>query len=165
MKQITLQNETNKMVVSIISILKTNFLIFSSFILSFFAPVIPLICITIAFILADTGMGLLKVKYTGEKRNSNGFKRGFIPKMIIYTLVLLIVFLADKYITHEVIKHYTQFDFVITKIIALILVFIEGWSIDENFKAIFGVSIIAKFKQFLTWAKGIFRKYLDNGSK
>ena len=113
----------------------------------------------------DTVTGLLKAKYIGEERNSNGFKRGFIPKAIIYTLVLFIVFTADKNITTEAVKHYTQFDFVITKIVALILVFIESWSIDEKFKAIFGVSIIERFKQFLNYTKGLFRKFLDNESK
>jgi hypothetical protein len=140
MKQIILQNETNKMIQNIIAIFKTNFLIFSSFILSFFAPVIPFIVITILFILLDTIMGLLKVKFTSEntglKLNSNAFKRGFIPKMLIYTLVLISVYSADKILTNEIVKHYTQFNFVITKLIALILIVIEAWSIDENFKAI-----------------------------
>ena len=169
MKQIILQNETNKMIQHIITICKTNLLIFSSFILSFFAPVIPFIIITIGFILFDTIMGLLKVKYTsrntGLKLNSNAFKRGFIPKMLIYTLVLIAVYSADKILTNEVVKHYTQFNFVITKVVALILIIIETWSIDENFKAIFGVSIIAKFKEFVKKGTNIFRKYLDNGNK
>lgn len=169
MKQIILQNETNKMIQNIIAIFKTNFLIFSSFILSFFAPVIPFIVITILFILLDTIMGILKVKYTAEntglKLNSNAFKRGFIPKMLIYTLVLIAVYSADKILTNEIVKHYTQFNFVITKLIALILIVIEAWSIDENFKAIFGVSIIAKFKQSVKKGTNIFRKYLDNGNK
>ena len=169
MKQIILQNETNKMIQNIIAIFKTNFLIFSSFILSFFAPVIPFIVITILFILLDTIMGILKVKFTAEnmglKLNSNAFKRGFIPKMLIYTLVLIAVYSADKILTNEIVKHYTQFNFVITKLIALILIVIEAWSIDENFKAIFGVSIIEKFKQSVKTGTNIFRKYLDNGNK
>lgn len=162
---VALFNEINKMVQSFLTILKTNFLILCALITGFFAPVIPFIITTFLFILMDTAMGFLKVKFTDVECNSNGFKRGFIPKTIIYTLVLLIVFSADKNLTHEAVKHYTQFDFVVTKIVALILIFIESWSIDENFKSIFGVSIIAKFKQFLTYLKGLFRKFLDNESK
>ena len=157
--------ETNKMIDTFITILKTQFLIFIGVIATFFAPVIPFIIATFSFIIFDTLMGFLKVRLSDETCNSNRFKRGFIPKVVIYTLVLLTVFIADKTITSEAIKHYTQFEFVITKIVALILIFIESWSIDENFKSIFGISIIAKFKQFLNYIKGIFRKFLDNENK
>jgi hypothetical protein len=165
MKNSIILNETTKMIDTITAIFKTKFLVLLTLIFTFFAPVIPFVVTTFCFIVLDTIMGFLKVKYVGEKRNSNGFKRGFIPKVIIYTLVLFMVFMADKLITAEPVKHYTQFDFVITKIVALILIFIECWSIDENFKAIFNVSIINKFKQFLNYLKSIFRKFLDNESK
>jgi hypothetical protein len=165
MENFALITQTNKMVETLTTILKTKFAVLTTLIISFFTPVIPFIITTFLFIVFDTIMGLLKVKYVeGEKRNSNGFKRGFIPKVIIYTLVLFLVFTADRLITTEAVKHYTQFDYVITKIVALILIFIECWSIDENFKAIFGVSIIAKFKAFLNYLKSIFRKFLDNES-
>ena len=160
-----LYKEINKMNETLLTILKTKFFLVFGLIASFFAPVIPFIITTFLFILMDTAMGFLKVRFTSEECNSNGFKRGFIPKTIIYTLVLLIVFTADKNLTHQAVKHYTQFDYVVTKIVALILIFIESWSIDENFKKIFGVSIIAKFKQFLTYLKGLFRKFLDNDNK
>ena len=165
MKTLAIITETNKMINAFTTILKTQFLIFISVIGTFFAPVIPFIIATFCFIIFDTLMGILKVKYTEDTCNSNRFKRGFVPKVIIYTLVLLTVFIADKTITSEPIKHYTQFDFVITKIVALILIFIESWSIDENFKSIFGISIIAKFKQFLNYIKSLFRKFLDNENK
>lgn len=161
----SLYKEINKMNETFVTILKTKFILVFGLIGSFFAPVIPFIITTFLFILMDTAMGFLKVRFTPEECNSNGFKRGFIPKTIIYTLVLLIVFTADKNLTHQAVKHYTQFDYVVTKIVALILIFIESWSIDENFKQIFGVSIIAKFKQFLTYLKGLFRKFLDNDNK
>lgn len=165
MKNSIIINETIKMIDTITALFKTKFLVFLTLVVTFFAPVIPFVITTFCFIVFDTIMGLMKVKYVGEKRNSNGFKRGFIPKVIIYTLVLFLVFMADKLITSDPVKHYTQFEYVITKIVALILIFIECWSIDENFKAIFNVSIIQKFKAFLTYLKGIFRKFLDNESK
>lgn len=164
MKDLTLVIETNKMLHSFYSLIKTKLAVLTALIFTFFAPVIPFVITTFCFIVFDTIMGFLKVKYVGEKRNSNGFKRGFIPKVIIYTLVLFLVFMADKLILSEPIKHYTQFEFVVTKIIALILIFIECWSIDENFKSIFGVSLIHKFKAFLNYLKSIFRKFLDNES-
>lgn len=165
MKTLAITTETNRMIDTFITILKTQFLLLIGVIATFFAPVIPFIIATFCFIIFDTLMGFLKVRLSDETCNSNRFKRGFIPKVVIYTLVLLTVFIADKTITSEAIKHYTQFEFVITKIVALILIFIESWSIDENFKSIFGISIIAKFKQFLNYIKGLFRKFLDNENK
>ena len=144
-----------------ISLIKSKFITFLSVIFSFFTPVLPLIIAVQFFIVLDTIMGLAKANLT-NKKNSNNFKKGFIPKVIIYTLIILIVFLADKTITNEFIKYYTSFDFVITRIIALILIFIEIWSIDENFKAIYGVSLIDKFNKFLAYLKSLFRNFLDN---
>lgn len=157
--------ETQNMFETILTILKTKLLILLSVLATFFAPVVPLIITTFCFIIMDTVMGLVKAKYLGEKRNSNGFKRGFIPKVIIYSLLLSIVFMADRLITTEAVRHYTQFNYVITKILALILIFIECWSIDENFKTIFKVSLIDKFQAFLKYIKSLFRKFLDNDNK
>jgi hypothetical protein len=126
MNNTILLTETNKMIQTFTTILKTKLLALATIIITFFTPVIPFVITTFFFIVFDTIMGFLKVKYVaGEKRNSNGFKRGFIPKVIIYTLVLFIVFMADRLIRSEAVKHYTQFDYVITKIVALILIFIE----------------------------------------
>ena len=147
--------------ISPIALIKSKFITFLSVIFAFFSPVLPLIIAVQFFIVLDTIMGLAKANLTDQK-NSNSFKKGFIPKVIIYTLIILIVFLADKTITNEFIKYYTSFDFVITRIIALILIFIEIWSIDENFKAIYGVSLIDKFNKFLAYLKSLFRNFLDN---
>jgi hypothetical protein len=163
MKAVTnIKQTTNNVMTNVLHTLKENFVQFSLFIATFFAPVVPMIVATILFILLDTVMGLWKCKAIGEERRSNGFKRGFIPKMLIYTLLIAIVFVADSILTNEAVKHYTQFDYVITKIVALILIFIEAWSIDENFKAIYGFSVIAMFKKFINYLKGLFRKFLDN---
>jgi hypothetical protein len=156
--------ETNKMIETITTILKTKSIYLLSLIATFFTPVIPFIITTFFFIILDTIMGLLKIKYIGETRNSNGFKRGFIPKVIIYSLVLIVVYTADKIILTQAVAHYTSIDLAITKIISLILIFIESWSIDENFKAIFKVSLVDKFKQLITYSKKNLRKLLDNDS-
>ena len=156
--------ETNKMIEAFITILKTKSMYLLSVIATFFIPVIPFIITTFFFIILDTIMGLFKVKFIGEKRNSNGFKRGFIPKVVIYSLVLIVVYTADKIILSQAVSFYTSIDLAITKLIALILIFIESWSIDENFKAIFKVSIIDKFKQLITYSKKNLRKLLDNDS-
>jgi hypothetical protein len=117
------------------------------------------------FILLDTFTGLAKAYYVKEKRNSNSMKRGLLPKVIIYTLCILVVFIADRFVMNAFVKHYFGFDFLITKIISLILIFVEIWSIDENFEAIFGHSLITYFKKFMNIFKDFLRNKLDNQSK
>jgi hypothetical protein len=165
MRQGALYIETNRMIETIGTVIKTKSIYLLSLIATFFTPVIPFIITTFFFIILDTVMGFLKIKYIGETRNSNGFKRGFIPKVIIYSLVLIVVYTADKIILTEAVAHYTSINLAVTKIIALILIFIETWSIDENFKAIFKVSLVDKFKQLITYSKKNLRKLLDNDSK
>ncbi len=161
----TVKHTTQDVMNNIFVCVKTHAINLALFLVAVLTPIVPFVVATMLFIILDTVMGLLKAKYIGEERNSNGFKRGFIPKMIIYTLLILIVGFGDHFLTNEVIKHYTQFDFLITKIVACILIFVEAWSIDENFKAIFGFSIFAYVKKFLNWSKSYLRKLLDNESK
>lgn len=143
-------------------ILKNNFFVLLAFISSVFSPALPMVISVILFILLDTFTGLLKAKYVKQKRNSNSFKRGLLPKVIIYTLCILVVFVADQYLLNTFIKHYFDFDYLITKVICLILIFVEIWSIDENFEAIFGHSLIDYFKKFVNIFKDFLRKKLDN---
>jgi hypothetical protein len=91
-------------------------------------------------------------------------KRGLLPKLIIYTACIVVVYIGDRYITNEFVKHYFLFDYLLTRVVALILIFIEIWSIDENFKAIFGKSLIDYFKKFINIFKDFLRKKLDNQS-
>lgn len=161
----TLKHTTQDVMNNIFVCIKTHAFNLTLFLIAVLTPIIPFVVATMLFIMLDTVMGLIKAKYIGEERNSNTFKRGFIPKMIIYTLLILIVGFGDHFLTNEVIRHYTQFDFLITKIVACILIFVEAWSIDENFKAIFGFSIFAYFKKFLNWSKSYLKKLLDNESK
>jgi hypothetical protein len=107
----------------------------------------------------------MKARYVKEKRNSNSMKRGLLPKVIIYTLCILVVFIADRYVLNAFVKHYFGFDFLITKVISLILIFVEIWSIDENFEAIFGHSLITYFKKFMNIFKDFLRNKLDNQNK
>ena len=159
-----LKIEFNNMINNFIGLVQTKFLVLIIFLGSFFAPVVPFVITTFIFIILDTVTGFFKARYK-KTHNSNDFKRGFVPKVVIYTFVITAVFIADKLICNELIKSKTQFEFAITKIVALILIFIESWSIDENFKEIYGVSIIAKFKVFLKRITSFMNNNLDNQNK
>jgi hypothetical protein len=165
MATLTIKQEMKEMTSNLLGVLKENFFILGSFLASIFTPALPMVISVLLFILLDTFTGLMKAHYVKEKRDSNKFKRGFLPKLIIYTLCILVVFVADKYVLNAFIKHYFDFDFLITKVVSLILIFIEIWSIDENFEAIFGHSLIDYFKKFLKIFKNFLRNKLDNEKK
>jgi hypothetical protein len=165
MATLTLKQEMREMTSNLLGVLRDNLLILASFIASIFSPALPMVISVLLFILLDTFTGLAKAYYVKEKRNSNSMKRGLLPKVIIYTLCILVVFIADRYVLNAFVKHYFGFDFLITKVISLILIFVEIWSIDENFEAIFGHSLITYFKKFINIFKDFLRNKLDNQSK
>lgn len=150
--------------VNMINVLREQFFILATFVATIFSPVIPMVASVVLFIILDTVTGLVKAKYVKEVRNSNSMKRGLLPKLIIYTACILVVYVGDRYITNQFVKHYFLFDYLLTRVVALILIFIEIWSIDENFKAIFGKSLIDYFKKFINIFKDFLRKKLDNQS-
>lgn len=150
--------------VGMISVIKEQFFILATFVATIFSPVFPMVASVLLFIVLDTLTGLVKAKYVKEARNSNSMKRGLLPKLIIYTACLLVVYIGDRYITNQFVKHYFIFDYLLTRVVALILIFIEIWSVDENFKAIFGKSLIDYFKKFINIFKDFLRKKLDNQS-
>jgi hypothetical protein len=158
----TMKLQIRETAISMMNALKEQIFILATFLVTIFSPVIPMVASVLLFIILDTVTGLVKANYVKEARNSNSMKRGLIPKIIIYTACILVVYIGDRYITNEFVKHYFMFDFLLTRVVALILIFIEIWSIDENFKAIFGNSIIDYFKKFINIFKDFLRKKLDN---
>lgn len=167
MATLTLKQEMREMTSNLLGVLRDNFFILLTFLGTIFSPALPMVISVILFILLDTFMGLMKahfVKNNKTKVNSNSMKRGLLPKVIIYTICVLVVFVADRFVLNGFVKHYFQFDFLITKVISLILIFVEIWSIDENFEAIFGHSLIQYFKKFMNIFKDFLRKKLDNNN-
>lgn len=151
----------------IFGVLKENLLALIMFLSTLFAPVIPFVISSILFILLDTGMGYWKATHLPEPeaRNSNRFKRGLFPKLGIYTAIIIIFYFADTYVFNQFVLKYTSFDHVITKAVTAILIFVEFWSINENFKTIFGIGLIQAFQKVLNIIKNPFKKLLDNESK
>lgn len=150
---------------SIVESLKNYGLEILTVIGGFFVPVIPMILVTIMFIITDTVIGTLKTKYTSEEMDSNRFKRGILSKSLIYTLLILTVYFLDYFIANFFVKEVVGFEFMLTKGITMVLIGIEVWSIDENFKKITGVSLVAKFKELVVLLKKPFFNFLDNTKK
>ncbi len=157
--------------------IKPYFTNFFMFIFTFLSPVFPIVVTTILVIGLDTVMGIWKAKYlfntkqVETKPNSNNFKRGFVPKAILYTALIIIGFILDRIMLNDIVSHLTKISFSInsnfisTKLLALILISIEAKSIDENFIVIFGVSIRKKLIEFIKKIKQPLINLLDNDKK
>lgn len=75
--------------------------------------------------------------------------------MLLYEVCVLFLFLMDKFLLNEFIKHAFGFDYMFTKICAILLMFIELVSIKENIEEAFKIDIWAMLKKLLSRAKEI----------
>ena len=120
---------------------------------TFLSPVFGIMFLVGLAIIIDTATGIWKAKRTGVKVTSRGLQ-GLVAKMFFYQGVVLLLFLLDKLILNDVMLIvWDKVPYITTKIAALVLVYIEVMSIDENYKAVKGISIISQFKKLMTKIK------------
>ena len=75
--------------------------------------------------------------------------------MLLYEVCVLFLFLMDKYLLNEFVKHAFGFDYMFTKICAILLMFIELVSIKENVEEAFNIDVWKMLKKVLNRAKEI----------
>ena len=74
---------------------------------------------------------------------------------MLYEVCILLLFVMDKFVLNEFILHAFGFEFMFTKICAILLMFIELVSVKENIEEAFNVDIWAMLKKALSRAKEI----------
>jgi hypothetical protein len=116
---------------------------------SFFLPVKPLLLLVGLFICTDTILGIWAAHKRGEKINSRKLGN-IIPKMILYQSAVLIGYVLDVLLLGEFINYFINIELFITKIIAMVLVFVEALSINENFENITGKNLFNSAKLMIT---------------
>lgn len=121
-----------------------------------FAPIHGLLIAVASAIMLDTFTGLFKsIKLNGWKSVRSRKLSNIVSKMLLYEVCVLFLFLMDKYLLNEFVKHAFGFDFMFTKICAILLMFIELVSIKENIEEAFKIDIWAMLKKVLNRAKEI----------
>lgn len=122
----------------------------------FFAPVYgALIAVGIAIAL-DTATGVFKtIKLYGRKSVNSRTLSNVISKMFLYNGCILSLFVMDYFLLNEFIKHTFGFDYMFTKVCAIVLMFVELVSIKENIEESFGIDIWALLKKTFNRAKEI----------
>ena len=123
-------------------------------IFAFLAPIFGILITVGLAILADTAIGIWKAKKLKEKVTSRKLSQ-IISKMFLYNATVILFFLIDWFILNGIILTFFSVPLMLTKIVALTLVSIEIYSIDENWRAVKGDGLWFYFKRLTTRAKDI----------
>jgi hypothetical protein len=117
--------------------------------LSFFLPIVPLILLVGLFILCDTILGIWAAIKRGERITSRKLGN-IVPKMLLYQGAVLVGYVLDHLLLGEFVNYVFNIDMLITKLIAMTLIFIESVSLNENMECITGKNIFKSFKDMIT---------------
>lgn len=129
--------------------------IFTSLIL-LFVPIYGLLIAVGSAIVLDTFTGIFKsIKLNGWKSIRSRKLSNIISKMALYEICIVFLYLIDNYVLNEFIKSAFGFDFMFTKICAILLIFVELVSIKENIEETFKVDIWKLLKKSFNRAKEI----------
>jgi hypothetical protein len=122
----------------------------------FFAPIQGLL-IAVAFgILLDTFTGIFKsVKLNGWCSIRSRRLSHIISKMLLYQTTILLLYVIDKFLLNEFVKLHFTIDFMFTKLVAILLIFIELVSIKENVEEALKIDIWKMLKNLLNRAKEV----------
>jgi hypothetical protein len=122
----------------------------------FFAPIQGLL-IAVAFgILLDTFTGVFKsVKLNGWCSIRSRRLSHIISKMLLYQTTILLLYVIDKFLLNEFVKLHFTIDFMFTKLVAILLIFIELVSIKENVEEALKIDIWKMLKNLLNRAKEV----------
>ena len=121
---------------------------------AFLAPIQGIMITVGICILADTAMGIWKAKKLGEKITSRKLSQ-IISKMFLYQMTVILIFCVDTFILNDIIQQFFTVPLLVTKIVAMTLISIELFSIDENFKAVKKKGFWDYFKRLTARAKDI----------
>lgn len=152
------QNKTMKYLhiyfAKVLAIFKSNLTILFSVIITYLAPIQPLLFAVGLMIFLDTISGVIRSIKLQQTITSRKLSQ-IITKMLLYQGAIISLFLVEKLLLHEFIGLFTSITYFLTKIGAVTLVFIEAKSINENVTQATGVDVWETFKLMLSRAKYI----------
>ena len=106
--------------------MKTYLNYFLTGLVLFFAPIQGLL-IAVAFgVMLDTFTGIFKsIKLNGLQSIRSRKLSNIISKMLLYQVSIISLYIIDKYLLNELVNLHFNTQFLFTKLIAIILVFIS----------------------------------------
>jgi hypothetical protein len=128
---------------------------FWGWIVLFFTPLLPLMCIISIAVIFDTFVGRWYAKKQNQIITSEKTRKGITSKLIIYLSVITLFFLIDQYMVNEITRKYIWFEFAFTKFWTSFFVWIEYSSINEKVKWSTGKGITDRVKEYIKTLKSI----------
>lgn len=117
----------------------------------FFSPIVGLLIAVGAAIVLDTAFGIYRsVKVKGWKFVTSRRLSEIISKMLLYELCVICLYVIDFFALSEFFQKWFSVSFFATKVCAIVLIFIEGVSIKENYEKATGRDIWALIKKALS---------------
>jgi hypothetical protein len=124
--------------------------------LMFFAPIYGLLIAVGFAILLDTFTGIFKsVKLKGWRSIRSRRLSHIVSKMLLYQITILLLFVIDNLLLNEFVMVHFTIKFMFTKLVAILLIFIELVSIKENIEEALKVDIWKLLKGILNRAKEV----------
>lgn len=123
----------------------------------FLAFIMPIqgILITVGLsIFADTVIGLWKAAKLKQTITSRKLSQ-IISKMLLYESTVILFYAIDFYMLNDLMLLVFTTPLLLTKVVALTLVSVEVYSMDENFKLVKGKGLFDAFKSLVARAKDI----------
>lgn len=118
----------------------------------FFTPVVGILIAVGVAIALDTILGIAKAIILKDKITSRKLSN-IVSKFVLYQSAILLLYTIDKFLLGEFFKIWFSIPFFFTKVVAIVIIFIELTSMKENFEAAFKVDIFKKLKELLRRSK------------
>lgn len=128
--------------------MKTFFIYIFTTLLLFFAPIQGLLISVATAIALDTIFGIAKAIKTKDKITSRKLSN-IVSKFVLYQAAVLLIFTIDIFLLGEFFKMWFSIPFFFTKVVTIVLIFVEAVSVKENFEEAFSVNIFRMLKKFL----------------
>lgn len=128
--------------------MKTYIVYIFTTLLLFFAPIQGLLISVGTAIALDTIFGIAKSIKLEDKITSRKLSN-IVSKFVLYQAAVLLIFTIDTFLLSEFFKLWFSIPFFFTKIVTIILIFIETVSIKENFEEAFNIDIFKMLKKAL----------------
>jgi hypothetical protein len=138
----------------LLTTIKESVIVMIGIIVAFLTPIVPLILIVGGAIGLDTIIGVYRSWKIKESITSRKMSR-LVSKMVLYQSAVIGFFCIEKFILNDFIVVFTAIPLILTKLVSVTLIFIEGQSINENWMTITGISLWGKFKDLLNRGKDI----------
>ena len=122
----------------------------------FFAPIQGLLIAVAVGIMLDTFTGIFKsIKLNGWISIRSRKLSNVVSKMLLYQVCIVLLFAIDFYALNEFIIRTFGIKYMFTKLVAILLIFIELVSIKENIEEALNIKVWVLLKNLFNRAKEV----------